>query len=255
MTQLKGVDVTFSNGKLDGKVAFVTGGSRGIGAAIARRLAAEGAAVSITYSSSSDDAEGVIGDMEGRGVAIRADSADAKAVKAAVASAANRFGRLDILVNNAAMFRIGLIDDFSLEHIDQMLAINVKSLFVAIQESLRFMEKGGRIINIGSVSSDYMPIPGVSVYAATKGAVASMTRALARELGSREITINNVQPGRIDTLMNPANGPMADQIRGSIALGRYGSGKDVAGLVAWLAGPEAAFITGTSLKVDGGTSA
>jgi 3-oxoacyl-[acyl-carrier protein] reductase len=242
MTQLKGVDVTFSNGKLDGKVAFVTGGSRGIGAAIARRLAAEGAAVSITYSSSSDDAEGVIGDMEGRGVAIRADSADAKAVKAAVASAANRFGRLDILVNNAAMFRIGLIDDFSLEHIDQMLAINVKSLFVAIQESLRFMEKGGRIINIGSVSSDYMPIPGVSVYAATKGAVASMTRALARELG-------------IDTLMNPANGPMADQIRGSIALGRYGSGKDVAGLVAWLAGPEAAFITGTSLKVDGGTSA
>jgi 3-oxoacyl-[acyl-carrier protein] reductase len=257
-TQLKGVDVTFSNGKLDGKVAFVTGGSRGIGAAIARRLASEGAAVSITYSSSSDDAEGVIGDiarLNGQGVAIRADSADTEAVKAAVASTANRFGRLDILVNNAAMFRVGLIDDFSLEHIDQMLAINVKSLFVAIQESLRFMEKGGRIINIGSVSSDYMPIPGVSVYAATKGAVASMTRALARDLGSREITINNVQPGRIDTLMNPANGPMADQIRSSIALGRYGSGEDVAGLVAWLASPEAAFVTGTSLKVDGGTSA
>ena len=250
--------MTFSNGKLDGKVAFVTGGSRGIGAAIARRLASEGAAVSITYSSSSDDAEGVIGDiarLEGRGVAIRADSADTEAVKAAVASTANRFGRLDILVNNAAMFRVGLIDDFSLEDIDQMLAINVKSLFVAIQESLRFMGKGGRIINIGSVSSDYMPIPGVSVYAATKGAVTSMTRALARDLGSREITINNVQPGRIDTAMNPANGPMADQIRGSIALKRYGSGEDVASLVAWLASPEAAFVTGTSLKVDGGTSA
>ncbi|WP_213779859.1 3-oxoacyl-ACP reductase family protein [Caballeronia sp. dw_276] len=247
--------VTFSNGKLDGKVAFVTGGSRGIGAAIARRLANEGAAVAITYFSSKEDAESVIADLGTRGLAIRADSADAHAVKAAVATTARRFGRLDILVNNAAMFRIGLIDDFSLEHIDQMLAINVKSLFAAIQESLRFMEKGGRIINIGSVSSDYMPIPGVSVYAATKGAVASMTRALARDLGSRDITINNVQPGRIDTAMNPADGPMADRIRSSIALGRYGSGDDVAGLVAWLASPEAAFITGTNLKVDGGTSA
>lgn len=247
--------VTFSNEKLDGKVAFVTGGSRGIGAAIARRLANEGAAVAITYFSSKEDAESVIEDLGTRGLAIRADSADAHAVKAAVATTARRFGRLDILVNNAAMFRIGLIDDFSLEHIDQMLAINVKSLFAAIQESLRFMEKGGRIINIGSVSSDYMPIPGVSVYAATKGAVASMTRALARDLGSRDITINNVQPGRIDTAMNPADGPMADRIRSSIALGRYGSGDDVAGLVAWLASPEAAFITGTNLKVDGGTSA
>jgi 3-oxoacyl-[acyl-carrier protein] reductase len=131
-----------------------------------------------------------------------------------------RFARLDILVYNAAMFRVGLIDDFSLEDIDQVLAISVKSLFVAIQESLRFMGKGGRIINIGSVSSDYMPIPGVFVYAATKGGVTSMTWALARDVGSREITINNVQPGRIDTAMNPANGPMADQIRGSIALKR-----------------------------------
>jgi 3-oxoacyl-[acyl-carrier protein] reductase len=247
--------VIYSNGRLDGKVAFVTGGSRGIGAAIAKRLANEGAAVAITYSNSKEDAESVIADLGTRGLAIRADSADAHAVKAAIATTARRFGRLDILVNNAAMFRIGLIDDFSLEHIDQMLAINVKSLFAAIQESLRFMEKGGRIINIGSVSSDYMPIPGVSVYAATKGAVASMTRALARDLGSRDITINNVQPGRIDTAMNPADGPMADRIRSSIALGRYGSGDDVAGLVAWLASPEAAFITGTNLKVDGGTSA
>jgi 3-oxoacyl-[acyl-carrier protein] reductase len=256
--QLKGANVTFLNGRLDSKVALVTGGSRGIGAAIARRLASEGATVSITYSTLSDDADGVVADINrlgGRGVAIRADSANMEAVKAAIGSTAGRFGALDILVNNAAMFRVGLIDDFSLEDIDQMLAINVKSLFVAIQASLRFMGKGGRIINIGSVSSDYMPIPGVSVYAATKGAVTSMTRALARDLGSREITINNVQPGRIDTLMNPANGPMADQIRGSIALGRYGSGEDVAGLVAWLASPEAAFITGTSLKVDGGTSA
>jgi 3-oxoacyl-[acyl-carrier protein] reductase len=206
--QLKGANVTFSEGQLAGKVALVTGGSRGIGAAIARRLASDGAAVSITYSNSSDDAERVIEDIEragGRGVAIRADCADAEAVKAAVGSTSKRFGGLDILVNNAAMFRRGLIDDFPLEDIDRMLAINVRSLLVAIQESLRFMERGGRIINIGSISSDYMPIPGVSVYAATKGAVTSMTRALARDLGSREITINNVQPGRIDTVMNPAN--------------------------------------------------
>src|SRR5258708_13919819 len=246
------------DGQLAGKVALVTGGSRGIGAAIARRLASDGAAVSITYSNSSADADRVIEDMEragGRGVAIRADCADAEAVKAAVGSTSKRFGGLDILVNNAAMFRRGRVDDFPREDIDRMLASNVRSLLVAIQESLRFMEKGGRIINIGSISSDYMPIPGVSVYAATKGAVTSMTRALARDLGSREITINNVQPGRIDTVMNPANGPMADQIRGSIARGRYGSGADIAGLVAWLASPDAAFITGTSLKVDGGTSA
>jgi 3-oxoacyl-[acyl-carrier protein] reductase len=256
--RFKGVTMTFFNGKLEGKVALVTGGSRGIGAAIAKRLASEGAAVAITYANVSDDADGVVEDINrlgGRGAAIRADSADAEAVKAAVGSTASRFGGLDILVNNAAMFRVGLIDDFALEDIDQMLAINVKSLFVAIQASLRHLGKGGRIINIGSVSSDYMPISGVSVYAATKGAVTSMTRALARDLGSREITINNVQPGRIDTLMNAANGPMADQIRHSIALGRYGSGEDVAGLVAWLASAEAAFITGTSLKVDGGTSA
>jgi 3-oxoacyl-[acyl-carrier protein] reductase len=256
--QSKGANVTFSNGQLAGKVALVTGGSRGIGAAIARRLASDGAAVSITYSNSSGDADRVIEDIGragGRGVAIRADCADVEAVKDAVGSTSKRFGGLDILVNNAAMFRRGLIDDFPLEDIDRMLAINIRSLLVAIQESLRFMVNGGRIINIGSVSSDYMPISGVSVYAATKGAVTSMTRALARDLGSRQITINNVQPGRIDTVMNPANGPMADQIRGSIALGRYGSGDDIAGLVAWLASPDAAFITGTSLKVDGGTSA
>jgi 3-oxoacyl-[acyl-carrier protein] reductase len=249
--------MSFSNGRLDGKVALVTGGSRGIGAAIARRLAHEGAAVSITYSTSTDEANGVIEDIarDGKkGIAIRADSGDAVAVKSAVGSTVERFGRLDILVNNAAMFRIGLIDEFALEDIDQMLAINVKSLFVAIQEALRFMGRGGRVINIGSVSSDYMPIPGVSVYAATKGAVASMTRALARDVGSRGITVNNVQPGRIDTAMNPADGPMADGIRASIALGHYGSSDDVAGLVAWLASAEARFVTGTNMKVDGGTS-
>ncbi len=247
-----------SKGKLDGKAALVTGGSRGIGAAIASRLASEGAAVAITYSTSGDAANEVIGNirrMGGTGIAIHADSGDAQAVKSAVVSAATEFGRLDILVNNAAMLRTGTIDEFSLDDFDQMLAINVKGPFVAIKESLRFMGKGGRIINIGSISSDYMPIPGVCVYAATKGAIASMTRALARDLGNAGITINNVQPGRIDTAMNPADGPIAERIRGSIALGHYGSSDDVASLVTWLASPEAAFVTGTSIKVDGGTSA
>jgi 3-oxoacyl-[acyl-carrier protein] reductase len=247
-----------SNGKLEGKVALVTGGSRGIGAAIAQRFARDGAAVAITYAASADDARQVVAAIHntgGKALVILADSGDAHALQQAVRTTAAEFGSLDILVNNAAMFCTGVIDEFSLDDLDRMLAINVKGPFVAIQEALRFMPKGGRIINIGSVSSDYMPIPGVSVYAATKGAISSMTRALARDLGSAGITINNVQPGRIDTAMNPADGPIADRVRGSIALGHYGEPDDIANMAAWLASAEAGFVTGTSIKVDGGTSA
>lgn len=250
--------MALSNGKLQGKVALVTGGSRGIGAAIAQRFAREGAAVAITYTTSADDARQVVAairDSGGRALAIHADSGDTHAMQQAVRTTAGEFGNLDILVNNAAMFRTGLIDEFPLDDLERMLAVNVKGPFVAIQEALRFMRKGGRIINIGSVSSEYMPIPGVSVYAATKGAMTSMTRALARDLGTSGITINNVQPGRIDTAMNPADGPIADRVRGSIALGHYGEPEDIANMAAWLASPEAAFVTGTSIKVDGGTSA
>jgi 3-oxoacyl-[acyl-carrier protein] reductase len=250
--------MALSNGKLPGKVALVTGGSRGIGAAIAQRFAREGAAVAITYTTSADDARQVVAairDSGGNALAIHADSGDTHAMQQAVRTTAGEFGNLDILVNNAAMFRTGLIDEFPLDDLERMLAVNVKGPFVAIKEALRFMRKGGRIINIGSVSSEYMPIPGVSVYAATKGAMTSMTRALARDLGASGITINNVQPGRIDTAMNPADGPIADRVRGSIALGHYGEPEDVANMVAWLASPEAAFVTGTSIKVDGGTSA
>jgi 3-oxoacyl-[acyl-carrier protein] reductase len=243
---------------LQGKVALITGGSRGIGAAIAHRFARDGAAVAITYASSSDDAHEVVASIRqagGRAIAICADSGDTQMVQQAVRTTASEYGRLDILVNNAGMLRIGLIDEFALDDFERMLAINVKGPFVAIKEALRYMPKGGRIINIGSVSSDYIPINGLSVYSSTKGALASMTRALARDLGDAGITINNVQPGRIDTAMNPANGPIADRVRDSIALGHYGHPNDVADAAAWLASPDAGFVTGANIKVDGGTSA
>jgi 3-oxoacyl-[acyl-carrier protein] reductase len=161
---------------------------------------------------------------------------------------------LDILVNNAGIGRAGTIQDWSVDDFDMMLNINIRAAFVATQEAAKFMKPGGRIINIGSISSEYMPIEGGSVYAATKGAIAGLTRGWARDLGSSGITVNNVQPGRIDTDMTPADGPLASRIRGSIALQRYGCPEEVAGLVAFLAGPESSFITGANLRVDGGAS-
>jgi 3-oxoacyl-[acyl-carrier protein] reductase len=190
-----------------------------------------------------------------RSLSIQADSADVGAVKAAVAETVNTFGRLDVLVNNAGILRFGAISNYSLQELDHMIAVNIRGLFVAIQEAIRHMREGGRIINIGSTSSDFVPFTGGSVYAMTKGAVASLTRGLARELGPCAITVNNVQPGRIDTAMNPSDGPLADQFLKMIAVRRYGSCDEVASLVAYLAGPEAAFVTGANLKIDGGTSA
>ena len=251
---------------LKDKVALVTGGSRGIGAAIAKRLAREGAAVSITYSVSHEDAKAVVHTIEtegGRGLAIQADNADFDSVKASVAATVKAFGRLDVLVNNAATFHGATIFDFAIEEFDTMIAVNVKAVFVAIQEAVRHMGTGGRIINIGSVSSDYMPVSGGAVYAMTKGAVASLTRGLARDLGPRGITINNVQPARIDTdllrnaqsSLTATNGAGIEKIRSMIAVQRYGMSDEVAGLVAYLASPEAGYVTGASLKIDGGTSA
>lgn len=240
---------------LAGKAALITGASRGIGAAIARRLAAEGAAVAITYSSSPEKAEEVVKSIEaagGKAIAIQADAADAAAVRAAVTQTVSGLGRLDILVNNAGVAIMAPLPDLSEADFDKTFAINVKALFVASQEAAKHLPQGGRIIHIGSVNSDSAPFPGLSAYSMSKAAVAGMTRAMARDLGPRGITVNNIQPGPVDTDMNPATGPFADTLRGLMALGRYGSGEEVAGLVAYLAGPDGGYVTGANLKIDGG---
>ena len=244
--------------KLAGKVALVTGGSRGIGAAIAQRLAQDGAAVAITFASAPEKADEVVRAIEaagGRALAVRADSADAEALKNAVAETVRSLGRIDVLVNNAGVAVVAPLDQFSLGDFDRMVAVNVRGVFVAAQEASRHMGEGGRIITIGSVNAERMPFAGGSVYAMTKAAVAGLTRGLARDLGPRGITVNTVQPGPTDTDMNPADGPAAAAMKGWTALGRYGRGDEIAGLVAYLASAEAGFVTGASLTIDGGYSA
>lgn len=244
--------------QLQGKVALVTGGSRGLGAAIARRLAREGAAVAITYTSRPEKAQEVVEAIQsqgGRALAVQADAGDVAAVQAAVATTARELGGIDILINNAGIAPMAPLDQFSLEDFDRILAVNVKGLFVATQEAARHMKEGGRIINIGSVNSDSMPFQGGAVYAMSKGAVASLTRGLARDLGPRGITVNNIQPGPVDTDMNPAQGPFAETLVKYLAVGRYGHADEVAAMVAYLAGPEAGYVTGANLKIDGGWDA
>jgi 3-oxoacyl-[acyl-carrier protein] reductase len=243
---------------LSSKVALVTGGSRGIGAAIARRLASDGADVAITYTSAKDKAEQVVRAIEAggrRAIAIRADSGDAQAVKDAVAETLRALGRLDVLVNNAGMVVFAPLEGISLEDFDRIVAVNVRAVFVAAQEASRHMASGGRIITIGSVNADSVPVAGLSVYAMSKAAVAGLTRGMARDLGPRGITVNNVQPGPVDTDMNPADGPFAKMMSGLIAVGRYGKAEEIAAMVAYLASPEAAYVTGVSLTIDGGFDA
>jgi 3-oxoacyl-[acyl-carrier protein] reductase len=243
---------------LTGKVALVTGGSRGIGAAIATRLAGDGAAVAITYAASPQKADEVVRQIMakgGRAVALRADAADPVAVKRAVNQAAEEMGGLDIVVNSAGVLATGDIGSFPEEAFERMLAVNVRSVFYTVREAARHLRDGGRVILIGSVNSDSMPFPGGSVYSLTKGAIASFTRGLARDLGPRGITVNNIQPGPIDTEMNPSDGPSAEFLKGLMALKRFGHVDEIAGLVSYLAGPEGAFITGTGIKIDGGFDA
>lgn len=244
--------------KLAGKVALVTGGSRSIGAAIARRLAADGAVVALTYSSSAAKANEVVGTIQsadGKALAIQADAANPDAVRAAVTKTIQAFGSIDILVNNAGIAAVAPIDQFSMEDFEKSFAVNVRGYFVAAQEAARHMREGGRIINIGSVNSDRVPFAGGSVYAMTKAAVAGLTRGLARDLGSRKITVNNVQPGPIDTDMNPADSDWGRATVPNVALGRYGRTEEIASFVAYLASPEAGYITGAGLLIDGGYAA
>ncbi|KPA90651.1 3-oxoacyl-ACP reductase family protein [Pseudomonas sp. RHF3.3-3] len=243
---------------LSGKVALVQGGSRGIGAAIVRHLAAQGAAVAFTYVSSAAKAEELRDSViasGGKALAIHADSADADAVRQAVTNTVEAFGRLDILVNNAGVLAMGPLEAFSLEDFDRTLAINVRSVFVATQEAARHMGDGGRVINIGSTNAERMPFAGGATYAMSKSALVGLTKGLARDLGPRGITVNNVQPGPVDTDMNPANGDFADSLLALMASGRYGNVDEIASFVTYLAGPQAGYITGASLTIDGGFSA
>ncbi|MBV8867229.1 MAG: SDR family oxidoreductase [Acidobacteriaceae bacterium] len=243
---------------LTGKSSIVTGASRGIGAAIARRLAREGSAVAITYSSSPERAQQVvkeITDAGGTAIAIKADAVDQSAVRAAVQATAKDFGKIDILVNNAGVLSLGAIADFPVDEFEKALSVNVRSVFTAVQEALRHMPDGGRIITIGSVNSDRMPFQGGSVYALTKGAISSFTKGLAHDLGERGITVNNIQPGPVDTEGNPASGPFAETLLGLMAVKRYGHADEIAAMAAYLAGPEAGYITGASLLIDGGFAA
>src|SRR5258705_13174356 len=244
--------------KLSTKVALVTGGSRGIGAAIAKRLAADGASVAITYAKDASAASAVVKAIEldgGKAIAIRADAADVEAVKAAIEKTVETFGRLDVLVNNAGTAIPKTFAETTLEEMDRVLDINVRGVFVATQAALKHMKSGGRIIMIGSAVGERVLVPGLVPYSATKGAVKIFTQSLSRELGSRGITVNNIQPGPIDTELNPASGDWAVPQKAATALDRYGHVEDVAAFVAFVAGPEASYITGANLTVDGGTNA
>ena len=244
--------------QLTKKVALVTGGSRGIGAAIAKRLAAEGASVAITYAKDANAAEAVVEAIErdgGEAVAIQADAADADAVKDAVEKTVAAFGGLDVLVNNAGTAIPKAFEEASMEELDRVIDINVRGVFVATQAALKHMKSGGRIIMIGSCVGERMMTPGLAPYSATKGAVKMFTQGLSREVGARGITVNNIQPGPIDTDLNPAGGDWAAPQKANTALGRYGHVDEVAALVAFVAGPEASYITGANLTIDGGTNA
>ena len=244
--------------KLEGKIALITGGSRGIGAAIAKRLASDGASVAITYARDTASAAAVAKAIEGSGgkaIAIQADASDAEAIKSAVAKAVEAFGSLDILVNNAGTAIPKPFEEATIEELDHVLNLNVRGVFITTQAALKHMNNDGRIIMIGSCVGERMMTPGLAAYSATKGAVKMFTQGLSREVGGRGITVNNVQPGPIDTDLNPASGDWAVPQKALTSLNRYGTVDEVSALVAFLASPEAAYITGANLTVDGGTNA
>lgn len=243
---------------LKGKTALVTGGSRGMGAAIAQRLAAEGANVAITYQSSAERAQDVVASLLELGVealAIQADAAETQDVLAAVEQVAEAFGDIDILVNNAGVFNVKPFREFSLEEYEQTMSVNVRSVFVGTQAVLKHMPSGGRVITVGSNLAEHVPMPGSTLYSASKAALIGFTKALAREVGEREITANIVHPGSTNTEMNPADGPFSDVQRSLMAIPRYAEPEDIANLVAWIASPVSRSVTGTGFTIDNGTNA
>lgn len=242
---------------LSNKVAFVTGGSRGIGAAIVRRLVADGAAVAFTYVSSAPKAETLAAELTQQGgqvLAVQADSADAAALTAAIGQAAAAFGRIDILVNSAGIANSKSLEDHTLAEFRHMMAVHVEAPFVATQAVLPHMADGGRIITIGSNLAERVPGANTTLYATSKAALLGLTKGLARDLGPRRITVNLIQPGPTDTDMNPADGPYADWMRNQMAIPEFGRGADVAAFVAWVASEESRFVTGAALTIDGGMS-
>jgi 3-oxoacyl-[acyl-carrier protein] reductase len=246
------------NTQLDGKVAFISGGSRGIGAAIARRLARDGATVAIGYGASAIAAEALVAEIQARGgkaIALLADAADPVALTRAIDSVAERYGRLDILVNNAGVLLMGPLDEFTLEDFDKTVAVNVRAVFVASKAAAAHMREGGRIVNISSTNAQRMPFAGGAVYAMSKSALTGLTKGLARDLGSRGITVNNVSPGPVDTDMNPAHTDFAKVMHGLMALPRHGRADEIAGMVAYVVSAEAAYVTGADLLIDGGFAA
>jgi 3-oxoacyl-[acyl-carrier protein] reductase len=243
---------------LANKVALVTGAARGIGAAIVHRLAADGAAVAFTYQQSSGPAEALAAQVEangGRALALRADAADPQAIGAAVDAAVARFGRLDIVVNNAGIFLPGTLESFTIEEFDRLVAVNVRSVFATARAALPHLRAGGRIVNIGSTNALRMPFEGGAFYAMSKSALTGLAKGLARDLGPRGITINNVLPGPVETDMNPSDSDFGRSLHALMALPRHGKPAEIASLVAWLAGPESAFVTGADLLADGGFAA
>ncbi|MFJ2739732.1 SDR family NAD(P)-dependent oxidoreductase [Streptomyces sp. NPDC087440] len=240
------------------RTALVTGGSRGMGAAIAQRLAQDGTDVAITYVEGEQAAQDVVRTIEAvgrRALAVRMDAADPESVTSAVATVADAFGRLDVLVNNAGIGVLGPVESLTLADVDRVLAVNVRAVFLASQAAASVLEDGGRIISTGSALTRYAGGPGGSLYAMSKSALTGLTKALAREVGDRGITVNLIHPGAVDTDMNPADGPFAEPQRANTAIGRFGRPDEVASLVSFLAGDEGAYLTGAELVIDGGHAA
>ncbi len=237
------------------RIALVTGGSRGIGAAVVRRLAKEGAAVAFTYSASQASAEALVSSIEGEGgraLAIKADSRIAEDIERAVTTTVAHFGALNILVNNAGILGLGSVDDFSIEAFDQMYAVNVRAAYIAAKACSKVMNRGDRIITVGSVAGERTGFPGSSAYSMSKSALIGMVRGLALDFAPRGITVNNIQPGPTATDMNPADAPYLEHLVGLVPLGRLGTADEIAGMAAYLASDDASFVTGASLTVDGG---